>query len=51
MNGLLVALLVLGALAIAAGVGLIYLPVGLIVAGLEMLAGAYVLQYVRAARR
>jgi hypothetical protein len=45
---LIVILAVLGALAIAAGVGLIYLPAGLIVGGLEMLAAGYVAQYLRA---
>lgn len=48
MNGLLVALVVLGALTVAAGVGLIYLPAGVITAGLEMVAGAYVLAYLKA---
>lgn len=45
---LVVTLAVLGVLAIATGVGLIYPPAGLITAGLEMLAGCYVVQYLRA---
>lgn len=39
------ALAVLGASAIAAGVGLVFLPAGLIAAGVEALAGAYVIAY------
>jgi hypothetical protein len=42
---LVVVLAVLGGLAVAAGVGLVFLPAGLIVAGLELLAAAYVIRY------
>lgn len=47
------ALAVLGALVLAAGVGLIYLPAGVITAGLEAVVGAYVSAYLtaRKARR
>ncbi len=45
---LLVTLVVLGTLTIAAGVGLIYPPAGLIAAGVEMLAGCYVIGYLKA---
>ena len=43
-------LAVLGALAVAAGVGWIYPPAGLIAAGVELLAAAYVIRYLEARR-
>lgn len=43
-----VALAILGAVAIAAGVAWIYPPAGVIVAGLELLAGAYIVRYLEA---
>lgn len=48
MKLLAVLLAVISALAIAAGVGLVYLPAGLIVGGLEGLGGAYVIGYLKA---
>lgn len=45
-----VALAVLGALAIAVGVGMVFLPAGVIVAGVEALAAAYVIRYLEARR-
>jgi hypothetical protein len=44
-------LAILGAIAIAGGAGLIYVPAGVIVAGVELLAGAYVIRYLEAAKR
>jgi hypothetical protein len=44
------ALAVAGAVAVAIGAGLIYLPAGLIVSGIELLTGAYVLAYLEARR-
>jgi hypothetical protein len=35
----------LGAATLAAGIGLIYLPAGVIAAGIESIAGAYVIAY------
>lgn len=43
-------LAVLGALAIAVGVGLMSLPAGVIAGGVECLAGAYVVSYLGARR-
>lgn len=43
-------LAILGALAVAVGTGLVFLPAGLIVAGLELLAAAYVIRYLEARR-
>lgn len=43
-------LALLGAIAIAAGVALICLPAGVIVGGLECVAGAYVIGYLEARR-
>ena len=43
-------LAVLGAVAVAVGVGMLSLPAGLIVAGLEALAAAYVIRYLEARR-
>ena len=43
-------LAVLGALAVAAGVGLYSLPAGIICAGVELVAGAYVIGYLGAQR-
>jgi inosine/xanthosine triphosphate pyrophosphatase family protein len=43
-------LAVAGAAAVAGGVAWIYQPAGLIVAGLELLAGAYVSRYLEARR-
>jgi len=45
-----VVLAALGSVTVAAGAGLVYLPAGLIVGGLEMLAAAYAVAYVRARR-
>lgn len=42
---LVVLLAVLGGLAVAVGAGLVFLPAGVIVAGLELLAAAYVIRY------
>ena len=47
---LVIALAILGALAVAAGVGMLLLPAGVIVAGVEALAAAYMLQYLGARR-
>lgn len=46
-----VLLAVLGAVGIAGGVGMIFLPAGVIVAGVELVVGAYVIRYLEAARR
>ena len=43
-------LAVLGAVAVAAGVGWIYPPAGLIAAGVELLVAAYVIRYLEARR-
>lgn len=43
-------LAVLGAVLVAVGFGFVYMPVGLIVAGGEALAGAYVILYLKARR-
>lgn len=43
-------LALLGALAIAFGVGLVYLPAGVITGGIELLAAAYVIGYLEARR-
>ncbi len=48
MKALLLA--VLGAATVAFFVGLIYLPAGGIVAGFELLAGAYVIRYLEMAK-
>ena len=48
MNGLLAALVVVGLVAVAAGVGWIYPPAGVITAGGLMLTAAYVVAYMRA---
>jgi len=45
---LLFVLAVLGALTVAAGVGLIYFPAGVIAVGVEMLAGCYAIGYIKA---
>jgi hypothetical protein len=45
---LLIVLAVLGALTVAAGIGLVYLPAGVIAVGVEMLAGCYVIGYLKA---
>jgi hypothetical protein len=47
---LVVVLAALGSLAVAVGAGLVFLPAGLIVAGLELLAAAYVIRYLEARR-
>jgi ABC-type glucose/galactose transport system permease subunit len=39
------ALAVLGALVFAAGVGMVYLPAGVMVGGLELMTAAYVIGY------
>jgi hypothetical protein len=44
------ALAILGALVIALGAGMVYLPAGVVVAGLELLAAAYVVRYLEAQR-
>jgi uncharacterized membrane-anchored protein YitT (DUF2179 family) len=41
-------LAVLSALVIAVGVAMVYLPAGVITAGIEGVAGAYVLRYLEA---
>jgi hypothetical protein len=46
-----VVLAVVGAVLAATGVALVYLPAGLIVAGVECVAAAYVVTYLRGARR
>jgi len=43
-------LAVVGMLAVATGVGLIYLPAGVIVGGLECVTAAYVIGYLEARR-
>lgn len=43
-------LAILGALAVAVGAALVYLPAGVIVAGLELLVAAYVIRYLEARR-
>jgi hypothetical protein len=45
-----VVLAAVGAALVAAGVGLVFLPAGVIVAGVEMIAAAYVAGYVGARR-
>lgn len=40
-------LAVLGALFVALGVGLLWVPVGVVVAGVELVAAGYVVAYVR----
>jgi hypothetical protein len=44
------ALALLGAVAVAAGVALIHVPSGLIVAGVEAMVAAYVVRYLEARR-
>ncbi len=44
------ALAALGAAGVAAGIGLIYMPAGVIAAGVESVAGAYVIAYLGRAR-
>lgn len=41
---------VFGAVVLALGAGLVYLPAGLIAAGLELVGGAYVVAYLGRAR-
>lgn len=43
-------LAVLGALVVAIGVGMVFLPAGVIAAGVELLAGAYLVAYLEAKR-
>lgn len=43
-------LAVLGALAVAVGVGMLNLPAGLIAAGVEAIVAAYVIRYLEARR-
>jgi len=43
-------LAILGALAIALGIGMVFVAGGVIAAGIEMVAGAYLLQYLEAKR-
>lgn len=50
MRALAVALATLGAAGLALGVGLVYLPAGVIAAGVESLAAAYVIGYLEARR-
>lgn len=50
MNRLALLLALVGALALAVGVGLVYLPAGVITAGAEALVGAYLIQYWKAHR-
>lgn len=47
---LAVILAILGALVLATGAGMAYLPAGLIVGGLELLAAAYIVGYLEARR-
>lgn len=47
---LTVLLAVAGALAVAVGVGMLLLPAGVITAGVEALAAAYVIRYLEARR-
>lgn len=47
---LVVLLAVLGALAVAVGVGMLNIPAGVIVVGLEAMAAAYVIRYLEARR-
>jgi hypothetical protein len=46
-----VLLAVLGAVVVAVGVGMVYLPAGVIVAGLELVGASYVFGYLEANRR
>ena len=48
MNRFALFLALLGALAVAAGVGLVFLPAGVVVAGIEALVAAYLIQYWKA---
>lgn len=48
MNTVIVMLALLGAALIAVGVGLIFLPAGVIVGGIELVAAAYVIRYLEA---
>lgn len=50
MTRLALFLALVGALAVATGVGLVFLPAGLVVAGVEAMAGAYMIQYWEARR-
>lgn len=44
-------LAILSAAVVAVGVAMVYLPAGVIAAGIEGLAGAYVIRYLEAAKR
>jgi uncharacterized membrane-anchored protein YitT (DUF2179 family) len=46
-----VLLAVVGAVLVAVGVGLVYVPAGLIAGGVECVAAAYVITYLARARR
>jgi hypothetical protein len=50
VKALAVLLSVFGAAAVAAGVGLVYLPAGVVAGGVELLAAAYVIGYLEARR-
>lgn len=50
MNRYVVLLALCGALAVAVGVGLAFLPAGVTVAGIEALVAAYLIQYWKARR-
>lgn len=45
-----VLLVVLGAVTVAVGIGLIYLQAGVIAAGVELIAAGYVVRYLEARR-
>ena len=48
MTRIAVLLALVGALAVALGVGLVFLPAGVVVAGVEALVAAYLIQYWKA---
>ena len=48
MTRIAVILALVGALAVALGVGLVFLPAGVVVAGVEALVAAYLIQYWKA---
>lgn len=50
MTRLALALALLGALIVAAGVALVSVPLGAVVLGLELIAAAYMIQYWEARR-
>ena len=50
MSLVALALALLGAVAVAVGVALLSVPAGVVVAGVELLAAAYVVRYLEARR-